>query len=230
MKTIGLIGGMSWASTIEYYRIMNEELASRTGGRHFAKILLNSVDFGEIVKLQQRNEWDKAGDLLGRAAVSLERAGADFVLIGANTMHKVADQVIASIQVPLLHVADVTAAKILSANIRNVGLLGTKYTMEQDFLKSKFSALGLEVQIPDAEDRETVHEIIYKELSKGIVIPTSRHRMIEVINRLICNGAEGIILGCTELPLLVRPEDSQATLFDTASIHAISAVEKALEA
>lgn len=229
MKTIGLIGGMSWASTIEYYRIINEEVSRRLGGLHSAKILLNSVDFGEIEQHQRLGEWEVAGKQLADAALSLERAGANFVLICANTMHKVADVVQQAIHIPLIHVADVTAEKILTAGIGHVGLLGTQYTMEQDFLKTRFTDYGLSVLIPEEADRKTVHRIIFQELCKGIINPSSQAQMSDVLQRLTQQGANGIILGCTELSLIIHPEDVDVPLFDTALIHALSAVDKAME-
>lgn len=228
MRMIGLLGGMSWQSTIEYYRIINETAARRLGGLHSAKILMYSVDFAEIAEMQQRGEWDAAGAALAEAARGLERAGADIVLICANTMHLVADAVQRAVRIPLVHIADATAARVRQAGLTHVGLLGTRYTMEKNFLKDRLSSHGLTVHVPDAEDRETVHRIIYDELCHGIVTAESRARVAEVAERLAGRGAQGILLGCTELPLLIRPGDLSVPEFDTTLIHAESAVELAL--
>ena len=228
MKTIGLIGGMSWQSTIEYYRILNEEVARRLGGLHSAKIVLKSVDFSGIAEMQRRGDWEGAGLVLAETARSLERAGADMVLIGANTMHLVADAVRQAVHIPLVHIADATAARVRQAGLTHVGLLGTRYTMEKDFLKYRLSTYGLVVSVPEAEDRETVHRIIYDELCHGIVTAESRALVAGVAERLAARGAEGILLGCTELPLLIRPGDLSVPDFDTTRIHAERAVELAL--
>jgi len=228
MKTIGLLGGMSWQSTIEYYRIINEEVGRRLGGLHSAKMVVYNVDFSEIAEMQRRGEWDAAGERLAEAARALERAGADLVLICANTMHIVADAVQQAVRIPLVHLADVTAARVKQAGLTRVGLLGTMYTMEKDFLKHRLSAHGLAVQVPDAEDREAVHRIIYDELCLGIITEESRRRVVDMAERLVRQGAEGILLGCTELMLLIRPGDLSVPEFDTTRIHAESAVEMAL--
>jgi aspartate racemase len=228
VKTIGLIGGMSWQSTIEYYRILNEEVARRLGGLHSAKIVLKSVDFSGIAEMQRRGDWEGAGLVLAETARSLERAGADMVLIGANTMHLVADAVRQAVHIPLVHIADATAARVRQAGLTHVGLLGTRYTMEKDFLKYRLSTYGLVVSVPEAEDRETVHRIIYDELCHGIVTAESRALVAGVAERLAARGAEGILLGCTELPLLIRPGDLSVPDFDTTRIHAERAVELAL--
>jgi aspartate racemase len=228
MKTIGLLGGMSWQSTIDYYRILNDEVARRLGGLHSAKIVMYSVDFSEIAEMQRRGEWDAAGAVLAEAARNLERADADMVLIGANTMHLVADAVQQAVRIPLVHIADATAARVRQAGLTGVGLLGTRYTMEKDFLKDRLASHGLTVYVPDAEDREEVHRIIYEELCLGIITEESRKRVTEAAERLVGQGAEGILLSCTELPLLIRPGDLSVPDFDTTRIHAERAVELAL--
>jgi len=228
MRTIGLLGGMSWSSTMEYYRIINEEVSRRLGGLHSAKVLLNSVDFDEIVQLQRRGDWHTAGKQLAAAAQALECAGADFVLICANTMHKVSEAVRQAIRIPIIHVADVTAETIKRTGITRVGLLGTLYTMEQDFLKEKFAEYGLQVIIPDEERRHAVHHIIFEELCKGTVSAASRRQFLSAIDHLAEQGAEGVIFGCTEISMLLEPKDSPLPAFDTARIHAESAVRMAL--
>jgi aspartate racemase len=228
---IGLIGGMSWESSAEYYRIINREVQKRLGGVHSARSLMWSVDFGEIESLQHRGDWGKLTEEMIDAAIRLERGGADFVLMCTNTMHRMAGAVSEAINIPLLHIADPTGEKITAAGFRKVGLLGTAFTMEQDFYKMRLRDLfGLEVVVPQAEDRRMVHEIIYKELVAGQVLPKSRHVYREIITRLIGQSAQAIILGCTEIMLLVSDEDSAVPLFDTTAIHAIAAVDRALEA
>lgn len=229
MKTIGLIGGMSWESTVEYYRIMNEEVKKRLGGLHSAKCLLYSVDFGEIERLQVEGKWKEAGNLLGDVALSLEKGGAEFIVICTNTMHKVVKHIEEKVNIPILHIADATVNRIKKANINTVGLLGTKYTMEQDFYKSRIESNGINVLIPNETERETIHKIIFNELCLGNILQTSRDYYIEVMRNLVEQGAEGIILGCTEIGLLVNQENSEVPLFDTTEIHAIEAVNKALE-
>ncbi|MEN6460636.1 MAG: aspartate/glutamate racemase family protein [Syntrophomonas sp.] len=228
MKTIGLIGGMSWESSSEYYRIINEEVKRRLGGLHSAKCVLYSVDFEEIEKCQRNGEWEKTAQILTDAARSLEAAGADFIVICTNTMHKVANQIQAGIHIPLLHIADITAQQVLSNGIKTIGLLGTRYTMEQDFYKSRLAAQGIRVLIPKETDRVIVNAVIYNELCLGQIIDESRTRYKRIIEDLIEQGADGIILGCTEIGLLVKPEDSNVPLFDTTLIHAIGAVNYAL--
>lgn len=229
MKTIGLIGGMSWESTVEYYRIMNEEVKKRLGGLHSAKCLLYSVDFEEIERLQVEGKWKEAGNLLGDVALSLEKGGAEFIVICTNTMHKVVKHIEEKVNIPILHIADATVNRIKKANINTVGLLGTKYTMEQDFYKSRIESNGINVLIPNETERETIHKIIFNELCLGNILQTSRDYYIEVMRNLVEQGAEGIILGCTEIGLLVNQENSEVPLFDTTEIHAIEAVNKALE-
>ncbi|MDN3019092.1 aspartate/glutamate racemase family protein [Paenibacillus sp. BSR1-1] len=229
MKMIGLIGGMSWESSVEYYRIINEEVKSRLGGLHSAKCLMYSVDFAKIERCQSEGNWPRAGEILASAALSLEKAGADFIVICTNTMHKVVDAIQEKIMIPILHIADATAAQIKKSGISTVGLLGTKYTMEQDFYKSRLEANGINVIVPNDHEREMVNNIIYNELCLGKVLDSSRTDYKKVINSLMENGADGMILGCTEIGLLIKQEDSKVPLFDTASIHAIAAVNKALK-
>lgn len=229
MKTIGLIGGMSWESSVEYYRLINEEVKNRLGGLHSAKCILYSVDFEEIERFQADGEWDKAGELLGDVAYSLEKAGADFIVICTNTMHKVIQSIEEKISIPILHIADATAGQIKQANIDTVGLLGTKYTMEQNFYKERIQSRGIKVLIPSDSERELVNKIIYEELCLGSIKQSSKEYYKQVIRNLMNQGAEGIILGCTEIGLLVKQEDSDVPLFDTTKIHAIEAVNKALE-
>ena len=230
MKVIGLIGGMSWESTVEYYRLINESVKERLGGLHSAKCVLYSVDFAEVEELQRRGQWPQAAQLLAGAAQSVEKAGADFVLICTNTMHKLADTVQAGIGIPLLHIADATAEKVKQAGLQRVGLLGTRFTMEEDFYRGRLAGeFGLEVMIPEPKDRETVHRIIYEELCVGTIRPESRGQVADIMSRLVEMGVQGIILGCTELGLLVGPEDCRVPLFDTTRVHALAAVEQALK-
>jgi aspartate racemase len=229
MKTIGLIGGMSWESSSEYYRIINEEVKHRLGGLHSAKCVLYSVDFEEIEICQRNGEWEKAAQNLIEAAHGLESAGADFIVICTNTMHKVANEIQAGINIPILHIADVTAQEVLSNEIKIVGLLGTKYTMEQDFYKSRLEAKGIRVLIPRENDRVMVNTVIYNELCLGQIVDESRAGFKRIIEDLKEQGAAGIILGCTEIGLLVKPGDSTVPLFDTTLLHALGAVNFALE-
>ncbi|AFQ44742.1 aspartate/glutamate racemase family protein [Desulfosporosinus meridiei] len=229
MKTIGLIGGMSWESSSEYYRIINEEVKQRLGGLHSAKCVLYSVDFEEIENCQRNGEWEKATQILIDAAQSLESAGSDFLIICTNTMHKVAKEIQAGINIPILHIADITAQHVLSNEIKTVGLLGTRYTMEQDFYKSRLETRGIKVLIPMETDRVIVNKVIYNELCLGQIIEESRVQYKRIIEDLIERGAMGIILGCTEIGLLVKPVDSSVPLFDTTSLHAIGAVNLAIE-
>lgn len=226
---IGLIGGMSWESSAEYYRIINREVRRRLGGVHSARSLMWSVDFGEIERLQHHGDWDALTEKMKDAAIRLEHGGADFVLICTNTMHRMADAVAEAISIPLLHIADPTAQRIKAAGIKRVGLLGTTFTMEQDFYKGRLSGVfGLEVLVPPADDRRVVHDIIYKELVAGELLPQSRAAYCKIIAGLVAQGAQAIILGCTEIMLLVSEEDSAVPLFDTTTIHAIAAVDLAL--
>jgi aspartate racemase len=226
---IGLIGGMSWESSAEYYRIINREMQKRLGGVHSARSLMWSVDFGEIERLQHLGDWDKLTGQMIDAAIRLERGGADFVVMCTNTMHRMAEAVASSIGIPLLHIADPTGEKIRAAGFRKVGLLGTAFTMEEDFYRRRLKDLfGLDVIVPKAEDRRIVHEIIYKELVAGKVLPKSRNLYRKIIARLIGEGAQAIILGCTEIMLLVSAQDGAVPLFDTTTIHAVAAVDRAL--
>jgi aspartate racemase len=229
MKTIGLLGGMSWESSAEYYRIINQEMNRRLGGVHSAQCLMWSVDFDEIKRLQHEEEWEKLAQAMKEAAIRLERGGADFVVLCTNTMHRLADAIASAVGIPLLHIADPTADRIKAAGLQRIGLLGTAFTMEQDFYKGRLQQRhGLDVIVPEAEDRRVVHEIIYKELVLGRIEPASRQAYRDVIARLIERGAQGIILGCTEIMLLVKDEDSAVPLFDTTTIHAVAAVDRAL--
>ncbi|MGB3262030.1 aspartate/glutamate racemase family protein [Paenisporosarcina sp.] len=229
MKTIGLIGGMSWESTAKYYQLINQEVKKQLGGLHSAKCILYSVDFAETQRLQAEGEWEKAGHLLGDAALSLEKAGVDFIIICTNTMHKVITFIEEKISIPVLHIADATANQILKSDVRTIGLLGTKYTMEQDFYKSRIESNGIKVLVPNSEDREVINRVIFEELCLGDIQQSSRECYQKVIQKLVDDGAEGIILGCTEIGLLVRPEDAEVPLFDTTVIHALEAVKKALD-
>lgn len=227
MKTIGLIGGMSWESTVKYYQIINEEVNKRLGGLHSAKCLLYSVDFDEIERYQSAGQWDQAGILLGDVAHSLEKAGADFIVICTNTMHKVIHHIEENINIPILHIADATAVQIKKDNMSTVGLLGTKYTMELDFYKSRIESNGIKVLVPNDTEREVVNKVIFEELCLGKIQQSSRDYYRQVIKNLVDMGAEGIVLGCTEIGLLVKPEDSDVPLFDTTVIHAVESVNLA---
>ncbi|WP_262296040.1 aspartate/glutamate racemase family protein [Microvirga sesbaniae] len=230
-RTIGLIGGMSWESSAEYYRIINQETNRRLGGVHSAQCLMYSFDFEDIKRLQHAGEWDRLAGAMTEAALRLERGGADFIVICTNTMHRLADAVSSAVSLPLLHIADPTAAKIKAAGLARIGLLGTAFTMEQDFYKGRLQQHhGLDVMVPNEDDRRIVHEIIYKELVLGTIRPESRQAYREIIGRLIERGAQGIILGCTEIMLLVSDEDSAVPLFDTTTLHALAAVDRALQA
>ncbi len=230
MKTIGLLGGMSWESTIEYYRVINETVKEKMGGLHSAKCILYSVDFAEIEKLQHENRWDQAARLLVQASRSLEIAGADCLVLCTNTMHKLAPEIQQQLSIPLLHIADPTAQKVRSAGLRKVALLGTRFTMEEDFYRGRLERPhGLEVLIPSEADRQIVHRVIYDELCMGIIAAASARHYAQIIGRLIDAGAEGVILGCTEIGLLVKQADYGLPLFDTTRIHAEAAVDFALE-
>ena len=220
LKTIGLIGGMSWESTVTYYKIINETVKERLGGLHSAKCILYSVDFQEIEECQANGNWEKSGEILGEAAYNLEKAGADFIVICTNTMHKVVNQIKEKISIPILHIAEMTAEKILEKGLKNIALLGTKYTMEQDFYKSKLIEKGINVIIPDKNDIEIINKVIYDELCLGTINFDSKKKFLEIVDKLRSKGAEGIILGCTEIGLLIKNEDTYVPLFDTAIIHA----------
>lgn len=230
MKKIGLIGGMSWESTVPYYQIINETIKKELGGLHSAKCILYSVDFAEIEVCQASGAWDKSAAILGEAAMSLEKAGADFIVICTNTMHKIANQIQRQIHIPILHIAEVTAKHLKKANIERVALLGTKYTMEQDFYKDKLVENGIEVIVPNESERKMVNETIYNELCLGNISEASKRKFLKLIEELTeGEGAQGIILGCTEIGLLVNQHDTNALLFDTTQIHAIEAAYYALE-
>lgn len=228
VKVIGLLGGMSWESSAEYYRLVNERVRELRGGDHSARTVLYSVDFAEIEAMQADGRWDDAGRELNRAARGLEAAGADFVVLCTNTMHKVADQLTEGLGIPLLHLADTTAVAIKAEGVGRVGLLGTGFTMAQPFYRERLAAHGLDVLVPDEDGREAVHRIIYDELVHGVVTEDSRERYREVIARLAEAGAEGVIYGCTEIELLVGPEDSPVPTFPTTRLHAEAAVDYAL--
>jgi aspartate racemase len=220
---------MSWESTANYYRAINEEVKEKLGGLHSARIVLYSVDFEDIEKLQQQGDWVSAGEILLDAALKVQAAGADFLLICTNTMHRVAPQVEAGLDIPLLHIADATADALLVPGIRTVGLLGTAFTMEQDFYKGRLGRRGLEVLVPDEADRVSVHQVIYQELCQGKILPESKAEFLRIIAALAQAGAEAVILGCTEIGMLVSHEDTEVLLFDTTAIHAHQAVEYALQ-
>ena len=230
MKTIGLIGGMSWESTASYYRLINEAVQARLGGLHSAPLLLHSVDFAGIEQLQRAGDWDAAGAQLAQAARGLQAAGAEVLLICANTMHKVAPAIESAVQIPLLHVVDATAAAVRQAGVQRVGLLGTRFTMEQPFYVERLQQQGLSVLLPDADDRAMVHRVIYEELCQGRILDRSRDDYRRVMAALVAQGATGIILGCTEIALLVDATDATVPLFDTTELHAQAAVEWALAA
>lgn len=229
MKTIGLIGGMSYESTIPYYKIINDEVNKALGGLHSAKVVLYSVDFDEIESRQRSNDWDECGQILKNAAISLEKAGADIILICTNTMHKVFQDVQAGVKVPVLHIAKATASKLIESNVKKVALLGTIYTMTQDFYKSVLIESGLEVVIPDDIQMQEINRIIFEELCKGKIVDSSREYFSKVIDSLKAKGAQAVILGCTEIGLLVTEDKSALKVFDTTVIHAKAAVEAALK-
>jgi aspartate racemase len=219
---------MSWESSVEYERIMNEAVRDRLGGVHSAELLVRSYDFAAIEALQETGQWDEAGRLLGADAAALERAGADLIVVATNTMHKVAPQIENAITVPFLHIADATADAIVRESVHTVALLGTRYTMEQDFYRGRLESHGLEVLVPDEPDRTFVHDVIFDELVQGRIVDTSKREYLEIIDRLFERGAEGVIAGCTEIEMLVTPDDIDRPYFPTARIHAIAAVDFAL--
>jgi len=230
MKTIGLIGGMSWESSIEYYRIINEVTKTKLGGLHSAKSVMYSVDFAEVEILQHQGRWAEAAEMLIQAAKSLENGGADFIVLCTNTMHKVAEGIQDNVSIPFLHIADATAQRVKTSGVQTVGLLGTRFTMEEGFYKNRLEQkYGLRVYVPDAEDREIVHRVIYDELVIGKIEQHAKEKYLGIIEQMVDRGAEGIILGCTEIGLLIHPGDSHVPLFDTTRIHAETAVEYALE-
>lgn len=229
MKTIGLIGGMSWESTVPYYRLLNESIKRQLGGLHSARIVLYSVDFHDIERLQHAGRWEEAGAMLAQAARALQSAGTDFLVLCTNTMHKVAPAIEDAVTIPLLHIADPTAEAVKQAGMQTVGLLGTRFTMEEDFYRGRLTTRhGLQVVIPEAADRDVVHRVIYDELCLGVTRAESRAAYRDIIRRLAAHGAQGIILGCTEIGLLIRPEDAPVPLFDTTALHAARAADLAL--
>jgi len=229
MKTIGLLGGMSWESTIPYYRQINQHIKQQLGGLHSAKIILYSVDFAQIEEFQRSGDWHKAGELLAEAAFKLQTAGADCLVLCTNTMHKVAAVIETAVTIPLLHIADATAEAIQAADLHKVALLGTRFTMEQDFYKKRLTeSYGLEVLVPEEEGRTLVHQVIYQELCLGVVNPNSRLQYQQIMADLVAQGAEAIILGCTEIGLLVSSEDCSVPLFDTTALHAQKSADFAL--
>ena len=229
MKTIGLIGGMSWESTVTYYKIINETIKEQLGGFHSAKIVLYSVDFAEIEQCQACGDWTKSAEILSMAAYQLQRAGADFIIICTNTMHKVISQIERRVQIPILHIADATADQLESKNIKKVALLGTKYTMMQEFYRNRLEERGFQILVPESEDIEIVNHIIYEELCKGVILQESKQQYLRIINKLKCCGAEGVVLGCTEIGLLINQSDIELPVFDTTQIHGRMAALKALK-
>ena len=228
MRVIGLLGGMSWESTAEYYRIINQEVRRRLGGQHSARIVMYSVDFDEVAQLQHAGDWDGCAELLADGARRLKTGGADFALLCTNTMHKVLPRVEAEVELPFVHIADATAAAIRTAGQTRVALLGTRFTMEHDFYHARLAQAGIETLVPGDADRETVHRVIYDELVQGAISGESRRQYVRIIRALADRGAEGVVLGCTEIPLLVGADDSPVPLFDTTRIHAEAAVDRAL--
>ncbi|MFJ4172583.1 aspartate/glutamate racemase family protein [Microbacterium sp. NPDC089696] len=228
MKTIGVLGGMSWESSLEWYRLANQRVQEQLGGYHSARIVLDSVDFAEIEALQVRGDWTAAGELLAQRARALEAAGAEILVLCTNTMHLVAEQIQDAVDIPFLHIADVAAEAVAATGLTTVGLLGTAFTMEQPFYRERLAAHGLTALVPDAEDRALVHAVIYDELVHGEIRDESRRRYAEVIERLVARGAEGIILGCTEIELLVSADDSPVPVFPTTALHVEVAVDRAL--
>jgi aspartate racemase len=228
VKTIGLLGGMSWESSIEYERLINEGVRARLGGTHSADLVIRSYDFARIEALQAAGDWDAAGDLLASDAAMLERAGAEIIVLCTNTMHLLADRIEAAIGVEFLHLGDATAHAVRAAGVRRVVLLGTRYTMEHDFYRGRLRSHGLDVIVPDADGRAVVHDVIYDELVRGVVSPGSRRRYIDIIDRLVADGAEGVIAGCTEIELLVGADDLTVPYFPTTALHAAAAVDAAL--
>ena len=229
MKTIGILGGMSWESSLLYYRLINQGVAQRLGGLHSAKIIMNSVDFAPIEELQHAGDWDGTAEILIDAARRIEAAGADFLLIATNTMHRVADAITAEIDIPLLHIADATARVLVEDGIQRVGLLATAFTMELDFYRDRISGHGVDIVVPETHDRQIVHDIIYQELCRGQVDPDSREVYLAVIDRMRSEGIEAVILGCTEIGMLIEAQHTDMRLYDTTAIHAEQAVALALQ-
>lgn len=229
MKTIGMIGGLSWESTANYYRDINSGVKARLGGLHSAKIVMNSVDFAEIEVLQHEGRWQEAGDILSRSAVSVEKGGADFLILCTNTMHKVSDQIQSAIHIPFLHIADATAEVLRKNDVKKVGLLGTRFTMEDTFYRGRLETeYQIDVETPDPDDRDMIHRVIYEELCQGHISDSSRQAFLRVIGALSARGVQGVILGCTEIAMLVSADDTNVPLYDTARIHTEAAVAMAL--
>jgi aspartate racemase len=228
MRRIGLLGGMSWESSALYYEILNAAVRERLGGYHSARVLMSSVDFAEVEAMQAAGEWDAAGALLAAEAAALEAAGAECLVLCTNTMHKVVDAIEAATDIPLIHIVDVTAEAVRAAGLSRVALLGTRFTMEQAFVRDRLATHGIEALVPPGEDRELVHEVIYGELVHGVVRETSRAAYVDVVDRLVADGAEGVVLGCTEIELLLRPQDVDVPVFATTRLHALAAVDFAL--
>ena len=229
MKTIGLLGGMTWHSTVDYYRLINEDVQRRLGGSSSARCVLYSVEFGEFEELQKAGDWDRLTRLMVDAALKVEGAGADLLIICANTMHRTAEAISAAVAIPLIHIVDAAATEIRKARLKTIGLLGTRYTMEQDFYRERLEKKhGLRVLVPDEADRTRVHDVIYSELGHGLIKDSSRAQYLAIIEKLRARGAEGVILGCTEIPMLIGAEDSRVPVFDTTAIHASAAVDFAL--
>ena len=230
MKTIGLIGGMSWESTATYYKLINEGVKARLGGHHSAKIVMHSVDFAEIEAMQRAARWAEAGEVLANVARSLELAGADFIVLCTNTMHNVADSIENAVAVPLLHIVDPTAEAIKAAGLKRIALLGTRFTMEQDFYIGRLRARhGLDVRVPDPAERDEIHRAIYEELVHGKIVSKSKKNYLTIVERLQREGAQGVILGCTEIAMLIQPSDLSLGCFDTTELHAMKAVSRCLE-
>jgi len=228
MKTIGLVGGLSWYSSIDYYRYINQAVNKKLGGDEAAKMIIYSVNYGEIVKLTQQNNWAAIVEIIKTAAIKVQNSGAEIILLGANTMHHIFNNIEPAVSVPLLHIADATAKAIQNKKIKTIGLLGTKYTMQFDFFKDRLAKFGIKTLIPNEKEIEIINSSIYTELTKGINLPQTKENYLEIINKLKQRGAEGIILGCTEIPMLIKQEDCDIPLFDTTFIHANAAVEFAL--
>lgn len=228
MKKIGLIGGLTWVSTLEYYRLLNELVNDRQGGSEAAEIILYSVNFGPIKKMTEAGDWNAISAIICNAARVVEKAGADCLMLGANTMHKIAPEIQASISIPLIHIATITAHAINKQNMNRIALLGTKYTMQLDFYKNALAKYGIETLVPGEKDIEFINTSIYTELGKNIFLPATRQQYVEIINKLAGRGAEGVILGCTEIPMLIKQTDSSIPVFDTTKLHAVAAVEFAL--
>lgn len=229
MQTIGLIGGITPQSTIMYYQVLNDLAAHTFGGIHSCKVIINTLDFGEISELQSQSRWDKLDRIMQDAALSLQKSGADMIVICANTMHLCVNAIKQAVNIPVVHIAEATATSILDKKLKKTALIGTEYTMEKPFFKDVLKAFGIDTIIPEESDRDIIHQVIYKELSKGLILETSKKAFLEIIDKLIIQGAEGIILGCTEIPLLIRQDDVSVPVFDTTTIHATTAFELALQ-